>query len=132
VFVSLRAAGRDPPRGHDTPLPPCKVRSRGVDPVAAEPPSMSTYRCPVSACSGWVDFIEGDDRPFWGCGECGSLWYQKVNLLKEIEAITRLFPYRNECYSQVGGEWLPAAHSDDYERRVEEEPQNQSDDFVRG
>lgn len=100
--------------------------------------STPTYRCPVSACAGWVDFIEEveeDDEPFWGCGECGSAWYKKSNLLKEIDAIVQTFPYRKSCYRKAKGEWLPADPDktpDDYEERVENEPDDEADDYIRG
>lgn len=99
--------------------------------------STPTYRCPVSACTGWVDYIQNDEEegPFWGCGECGSIWYKKSSLLKEIENIVKKFAYRKKCYSKSKGEWLPASPDkipDDYEERVEDEPEDEADDYVRG
>lgn len=35
--------------------------------------------CPDSQCGGWVDLIEDQSPPFWGCGECGSVWYKDPN-----------------------------------------------------
>jgi hypothetical protein len=99
--------------------------------------STPTYRCPVSACAGWVDFIDTDedDGPYWGCGECGSIWYKQANLLKEIDKITKKFAYRKKCYRKVKGKWAPADPDkipDTYEERVEREPEDESDEYVRG
>lgn len=93
------------------------------------------YRCPVSHCTGWVVCVEDEEAPFWGCGECGSVWFQKANLLREIDSILALFPYRHSCYRQAEGEWLPTDPETipkDYEERVEQEPWDDSDDSVRG
>jgi len=55
---------------------------------------------------------------------------------KEIAAMVALHPYRKECYRKVaGGKWqpVPLAHQPrDYEERVEREPFDEKDDFVRG
>ena len=96
-----------------------------------------TYRCPVSRCSGWVDYVdnEDDERPFWGCGECGSIWRKKAKLLKEIESIVKTFSYRRKCYRKSKGEWLPADPDkipDEYDERGEDEPEDESEDSVRG
>ena len=96
-----------------------------------------TYRCPVSCCAGWVDHVDSDEDegPFWGCGECGSIWYKKAKLLEEIDAIIKRFSYRKKCYRKHKGEWLPADPEktpDDYEERVELEPEDESDEYVRG
>ena len=35
--------------------------------------------CPI--CSdGIISFIENKDEKFWGCGECGNVWYNKTDL----------------------------------------------------
>jgi hypothetical protein len=106
----------------------------GKDGTAVSTP---TYRCPVSGCAGWVDYVDNDldEGPFWGCGECGSVWYEKANLLKEIDQIVKKFKYRKKCYRKSKEEWIPADPDkipDDYEERVEAEPQDESDDYVRG
>jgi hypothetical protein len=84
-----------------------------------------------------VDYVdrEEDEGPFWGCGECGSIWYKKANLFKEIENIVKKFAYRKKCYRKSKREWLPAAPDkipDDYEERVVDEPDDEGDDYVRG
>lgn len=95
------------------------------------------YRCPVSHCAGWVDYITAARaKSFYGCGACGSRWLNVENLYKEIAAMVALHPYRKECYRKVaGGKWkpVPLAHQPrDYEERVEREPFDEKDDFVRG
>ena len=98
--------------------------------------STPTYRCPVSACAGFVDYVKNDgEKSYWGCGECGSMWYKKVKLLKEIENIIKKFSYRKKCYRKSKEQWLPADPDkipDDYEERVENEPEDDSDEYVRG
>lgn len=99
--------------------------------------STSTYRCPVSACAGWVSLVADDEEegPFWGCGECGSIWRERVNLLAEIDAMVARFPYRAGCYRRADGGWLPADPASipaEYERRVQEEPADEAEDYARG
>lgn len=101
------------------------------------PPDMKevVYRCPVSQCSGNVSYIKYEEGPFWGCSECGSMWYDKKNLLKEIDTIVKRFTYRGKCYRKVKGKWEPAdspVEPDDYYEMVAEEPDDGAKDFVRG
>jgi hypothetical protein len=109
-----------------------------------EPASESVeanYRCPVAGCSGWVCFVEGDkkakkkEKPFWGCGECGSFWIKLENLRKEIEAIVKKYPYRKKSYRKLKGEWHPAdpgKEREDYDELVEAEPMDEAKSFKRG
>lgn len=99
----------------------------------------SCYRCPVSQCSGWVCWTEeggfDGDQPAWECGWCGSTWFDKKNLLKEIEAITAKFTYRQACYVRSKRSWAPApieSHPADYDDLVEAEPEDTFDDSERG
>jgi hypothetical protein len=81
-----------------------------------------------------VSFVN-DDPSFWGCGECGSLWYERSNLFSEIEKMIQTFPYRKKCYRKVGDVWLPAEIGEGpkgYSRMVENEPENDLDTYVRG
>lgn len=106
--------------------------------LAGEPAiaSAAPYRCPVSCCAGFVSHIEDeDDGSYWGCGECGSLWYDQEKLFAEITQIVKRFPYRRKCYKKSKGQWLPAdieKEVEDYEDLVYEEPEDESDDYVRG
>ena len=96
------------------------------------------YRCPVSGCVGSVSWLEEEDpeeTSHWFCDVCGSSWYEKKNLLKEIDAIIEKYPYRQACYVKVAGEWQPAdedSEPDDYEDLVEEEPEDPCDEPKRG
>ncbi|MFC6298736.1 hypothetical protein GNF76_06815 [Pseudomonas sp. CCM 7893] len=93
------------------------------------------YRCPITQCSGWVDLIDNQPPPFWGCGECGSVWYEEKNLQKEITNIIALHPYRGGSYKKVNGRWLPADLSSEpanYEELVRKEPADDHDELVRG
>lgn len=92
------------------------------------------YRCPVSRCSGWVDWIP-DPTPFMGCGECGSMWIKKSNFYDEISDITARYPYRKSCYKKENSTWLPLPleqHPDDYEILVEQEAIDQKKSLARG
>ncbi|WP_339472169.1 hypothetical protein [Pseudomonas sp. EL_65y_Pfl1_R83] len=96
---------------------------------------VANYRCPITQCTGWVDLIDEKTRPFWGCGECGSLWYEEKNLQKEITSIVALHPYRAHSYEQLNGKWVPAVLSsepENYEALVEQEPADDHDALVRG
>ena len=102
----------------------------------AATPSAEPYRCPVSCCAGFVSFVEdADEEPFWGCGECGSIWYDKAKLFEEITAIVEQHKYRKRCYQKKKGQWIPADPDKeiaDYEDRVYDEPEDESEDYVRG
>ncbi|MBT4865996.1 MAG: hypothetical protein HON53_12900 [Planctomycetaceae bacterium] len=95
-----------------------------------------TYRCPVSRCTGWVDFIEDkDEGDFWGCGECGSSWRKRKNFFAEISAIVKKYKYRQASYRKSGRNWEPDDDNqepDDYEDLVEQEEPDTADDFERG
>ncbi|MGY2398391.1 hypothetical protein [Pseudomonas sp. SDO5271_S396] len=93
------------------------------------------YRCPITQCAGWVDLIDENTRPFWGCGECGSIWYDEKNLQKEITDIVALHPYRARSYIQRDGKWIPGdlnSEPANYEKLVEKEPADNQDELVRG
>ena len=99
--------------------------------VAAAP-----YRCPVSCCAGFVSQIEDDDEgQYWGCGECGSIWYEQQKMLDEITEIVKRFKYRRKSYRKSRGKWFPGDIEKEvggYEDRVYEEPEDESDEYVRG
>jgi hypothetical protein len=94
------------------------------------------FRCPVSGCAGHVELVtEQDIVPHWNCAECGSIWYKKENLLKEISGIVKRFPYRKRCYRKSHDGWAPADSgkiSLDYERYIGGEPEDGREDAVRG
>lgn len=85
----------------------------------------ASYRCPLPRCTGWVDWIDAESPPFWGCGECGSVWQEDNEFQKGISAILARHPHRASSYKRSGGKWLPAAldaEPADYEERVDREP----------
>lgn len=95
----------------------------------------SPYRCPVSHCAGWVDLIEDKTSSFFGCGECGSMWYDEKNFQKEITQIISLYDYRAKCYNMIEDKWMPAPFKNEdknYESLVESEPFDKSKSFIRG
>lgn len=98
-------------------------------------PQPANYRCPISQCAGWVDLIDEQSPPFWGCGECGSVWYEGKSLQKEITAIMSLYPYRASSYKQLNGDWIPGnlnSEPANYEELVAKESPDGHDELVRG
>jgi phage FluMu protein Com len=96
---------------------------------------VASYRCPITQCAGWVDSINEQTLPFWGCGECGSVWYEEKNLQKDIADIVILHPYRARSYKQLNGSWVPGdlkSEPANYEELVEKEPPDPLDELVRG
>jgi hypothetical protein len=95
------------------------------------------YRCPVSHCIGWVVNVDSDDngRSFFGCGECGSIWYDKNTLYSEIAQIVKKYPYRKKSYYKKFDKWIPAdpeKESQKYEEKVKTEPFDEKGNFERG
>lgn len=39
--------------------------------------------CPICH-EGVIAYVENGDENFWGCGECGNVWFSKEALEKEI------------------------------------------------
>lgn len=63
-------------------------------------------RCPIKTCSGWVCEINQDPNDiFWGCGECGNVWYQRLLLDNAITSITTSYPYRKNVYKKIDNHW---------------------------
>lgn len=102
---------------------------------AGKPTSTPPLRCPVSACDGYVVYVTNDGPAYWGCGHCGSQWRDFANLQAEITAIVERFPYRKKSYRQKGGQWVAAGRDKevaDYEDRVADEPDDESESPDRG
>jgi hypothetical protein len=78
-------------------------RSFAINPISMEPPDIPTkkigegLRCPCKTCSGYISYIE-DSPGFWGCGECGSTWFNKDDLFRDIENISKQYSYRQKVY----------------------------------
>ena len=74
--------------------------------------------------------VDDGDEHFWGCGECGNVWYEREELDEAIGEITSRFAYRKKVYRQQKGIWHPVPLDDepeDYEERVEEEWDDEED-----
>ena len=56
------------------------------------------FRCPVSACTGVVAYIDGRADGAWACGECGAYWKIKNSLFRDIGRVCQEYPYRAKFY----------------------------------
>ncbi len=119
----------------------CGISTR-FDPVSQTPPGpaceVETFKCPVPCCGGDVSYIDDGDRgkePFWGCGECGSIWYHKTNLFRDISAIIEKYPHRRRCYAKLRKGWRPASlsrHPKNYDELIATEAEEEGrKSFVR-
>jgi uncharacterized Zn finger protein len=95
-------------------------------------PESKPLRCPVPRCVGLVSKIDDDNTSFYGCGECGSIWYDKKNLYAEILNIIEIYPYRDSEYIMKGEAILPSLEIKDYEIQVLKEKEEKRQGFVRG
>ena len=68
--------------------------------------TVEEFRCPSKACSGFVSYID-ETPPFWGCGECGNVWFSKSDLYHDIEQSIKKFPYRKKLYINKNGCYSP-------------------------
>ena len=98
-----------------------------------------TWKCPVSHCDGWVSHVHIDERYLdggdqWGCGECGSFWRDKNNLIKEAREIVKKFPYRSVYYETRDGQLKPTEPGDcpNDSEKIESEPWDTAEDYERG
>ena len=41
--------------------------------------SIQAIKCPICQ-EGIVTYIDTEDEKFWGCGECGNVWFSKEDL----------------------------------------------------
>lgn len=91
-----------------------------------EQPVGDGLRCPKEACSGIVSYI--DDAPsFWGCGECGNVWFKKDDLYSDIKRIINKYPYRGCAYKIIDDEYFPVAGEDipaSYDEQIKSEWNN--------
>jgi hypothetical protein len=98
-------------------------------------PENKAIQCPVPRCVGFVSFINDEKKNFYGCGECGSIWYDKKNLNKEIKVIIEKYSYRTNVYS-INNEAIEPVPLDqepkDYENWVSKEEEEKRKNFVRG
>ena len=45
--------------------------------------SEEVIQCPICK-DGIVCYIDDEDKQFWGCGECGNVWFSKSELDKAM------------------------------------------------
>lgn len=93
--------------------------------------------CPVGKCGGWVSHVKenGSGEDFWGCGECGSIWYEKKNLFIDVEKIISQYPHRKEFYKKTDFGWSSPSIENlpvNYEELILSEEDGMGDSFVRG
>ena len=62
------------------PINPCDLMS------AQERIDEEVIECPICK-EGIISYIDDDTEQFWGCGECGNVWFSKAELDKEIKHI---------------------------------------------
>ncbi|MCT2562824.1 hypothetical protein [Chryseobacterium herbae] len=80
-------------------------------------------RCPISSCYGLISYVE-DEKPFWGCGECGTVWFTQTDLFEAIGNSIEKHPYRAKVYTKKGNTFLPvplANEPENYEETVAQE-----------
>ncbi|WP_339735198.1 hypothetical protein [uncultured Gimesia sp.] len=88
-------------------------------------------RCPTPVCTGWISFVKDEDGDFWGCGECGEVWFEQDDLNDAIKEIISTYEYRKPCYQKSGKNWVAAPlkkEPEDYEELVENEDYPDDDD----
>lgn len=85
----------------------------------------NNIRCPVKTCSGWVCEVEDSpNQTFFGCGECGTVWWKKSELDQAISQVIEKFPYRAQSYLNTDQGWTaqPFELEDpDYDQKVRKE-----------
>ncbi|MDN5395687.1 MAG: hypothetical protein L0G39_16100 [Chryseobacterium sp.] len=75
-------------------------------------------RCPCNSCYGLLSYVD-DSKPFWGCGECGTVWFSKADLFQSITNSIEKYPYRAKVYTKKGNNFHPVP--------LENEPENYED-----
>jgi len=87
--------------------------------------TQNNIRCPVKACSGWVCEVSDPPNPnFFGCGECGTVWWKKAELDQGIFQAIEKYPYRAKSYLKTDSGWVAQPleqEAKDYERKVSKE-----------
>lgn len=68
--------------------------------------------CPLSHCGGWAVYIDNDDEKFFGCGECGNVWFDKADLDNDIEQIIQRYPHRKNFYLKTADGYYPVENLD--------------------
>lgn len=77
-------------------------------------------RCPCSSCCGLISYVD-DKPPFWGCGECGTVWFSKADLFQNISESIKKHPYRAKVYRKEENAFFPVPldhEPENYEKTV--------------
>ena len=88
-------------------------------------------RCPEIGCTGWISEVDDGDEHFWGCGECGNIWYDRAELDQAIDEIVSQFSYRKKVYRKSEKTWEPVPLGKEprnYEELVEAEVEEEDGD----
>lgn len=96
-------------KGASLAMVDCPRCQRSVPVELREEAKGEQWKCPMSHCDGWVNEISIDADHFWGCGECGCCWKKQENLIRDITASIKKFPYRAVFYQQANGTLRPSA-----------------------
>lgn len=86
--------------------------------------SKDALRCPETSCTGWVSEVDDGHEHFWGCGECGTTWFEQNELDQAITEAIEKHPYRKKCYRKSKQSWIGVSlekEPKDYEALVEQE-----------
>jgi hypothetical protein len=92
-----------------------------------------SWKTPISGCEGYVSFIDnGEDEPFYGCGETGVIWRTKDAFYRDIESIISISPHRKHFYEFKNGEWMPVDDvSEDIDDLIEAEDEETITNYER-
>jgi len=103
-------------------------RGFSLNPLTMDTPTLQKtmdedhLRCPCDSCHGLISYVE-DRKPFWGCGECGSVWLTKAVLFEAIADSIKKHPYRAKVYKKKGNNFVPVP--------LEDEPENYEETVAR-
>lgn len=92
-------------------------------PVPQKTTNEDHLRCPCDSCYGLISYID-NPKPFWGCGECGTVWFAKADLSDAIAKSIEKHPYRAKVYRKKGNNFLPVPlnnEPENYEETVSNE-----------
>ena len=73
----------------DVPIDPTNLMSKeSQKDEVLKKQTAENIQCPICD-EGIVTYIENGEEKFWGCGECGNVWFTKDSLEKDILAKAR-------------------------------------------
>ncbi|MFP3835069.1 hypothetical protein [Chryseobacterium sp. SIMBA_028] len=92
-------------------------------PYAVKETDGDCLRCPCNSCYGFISPIS-DEKAFWGCGECGMVWFIQSDLFDAITDSIQRHPYRSNVYTKKGDHYISVPlkdEPDNYEEIVARE-----------